>query len=252
MASSDRERNAKNQPRVPVTYFPKGQRPIRVGEPSVVSEARTIPEFRADDFHTDPTVTTATPISEPTPTPPRRGTPRALARLPGAPKPDRRKGRRKTPLATRTPALKAAPGGELDRLLPKGPVSAEQLAQACLVGHQLFEQGRLEEARLVFEQLVGMDAPDPFPYTMLGTIYLALGDQSRALALFEAALTLDPNELAALVYRGEVRLNRGKLKSAAADLNRAVELGRPDDPFVDRAKRLLRMVHNLSKRAKKG
>ena len=127
------------------------------------------------------------------------------------------------------------------------PTKPSRHAEIALHGHQLFEMGRLEEARRVFEDLVGMEPRDSFPHTMLGTIYLALGDQDRALALFEAALQIDPGELSALVYRGEIRLNQGKTRPAMLDLNRAVALGLGDDPFVDRARRLIRMAQDRAR-----
>ena len=85
---------------------------------------------------------------------------------------------------------------------------------------------------------------------MLGTIYLALNAQDRALALFQAALKIDPDDLAALVYRGEIRLTRGKMKSAIEDLQRAATLSGPTDPFVERAKRLIRMARSALKKKK--
>lgn len=133
---------------------------------------------------------------------------------------------------------------------PSG-LTPQQISEMSLFGHQLFEQGRLEEARVIFEGLVGVEVKDPFPYTMLGTIFLAFGDHDRALALFEAALTLDPEEIAALVYRGEIRLNRGKLKLALADLSQAAQMGPRDDPFVDRARRLLELAHGQLRRRTK-
>jgi tetratricopeptide (TPR) repeat protein len=91
-----------------------------------------------------------------------------------------------------------------------------------MFGHQLFELGRLEEARIIFEGLVSTNARDGFAHSMLGTIELARGELKRALALFEGALEVDPNDLAALVYRGEIRLNQKKPREALIDLERAM------------------------------
>lgn len=131
---------------------------------------------------------------------------------------------------------------------PPAALNAQQVADLSLLGHQLFELGRLEEARVVFEGLVGQEIRDAFPHTMLGTIYLSQGDQDRALALFEAALQLDRTDLAALVYRAEIRLGRGKVRLAQEDLSRALDLGAWEDPFVDRARRLSVMAQDLAKR----
>ena len=84
-----------------------------------------------------------------------------------------------------------------------------------------------------------MGPRESFPFTMLGTVYLAMELPDRALALFESALELDKGDVAASVYRGELRLRRGKVRPALADLERAVAGGDASDPFVQRGKRLL-------------
>ena len=128
---------------------------------------------------------------------------------------------------------------------------ARRVAERSVQGHRLFEEGRVEEARRVFEDLVRLKLDDPFPHSMLGTICLALGDSERALALFQACLAIDPNDLTSLTYRGEIRLNRGEVKKAVVDLNRAIELGAAEDPFVHRARRLLRLAHELGRQSSK-
>lgn len=125
---------------------------------------------------------------------------------------------------------------------PLQSLSRVQLAEMSLFGHQLFETGRLDEARVVFEGLVALDVEDAFPHTMLGTVYLALGKQDRAFALFEAALGIDSADLAARVYRAEIRLNRGQHKLALQELSEVISEGPAEDPFVDRARRLTELA----------
>ena len=55
---------------------------------------------------------------------------------------------------------------------------------------------------------------------------------------------LDPDDLAALVYRAEVRLARKKPAKAVEDLERALAVGAPGDPFVARAKKLLTLARS--------
>jgi tetratricopeptide (TPR) repeat protein len=112
------------------------------------------------------------------------------------------------------------------------------------VGHEAFEAGRAEEARVVFESLVALGRRDPFAHTMLGTILLGAQALDRALEQFEAALEIDPEDLAALVYRGEIRLSRRKVARAVEDLERAVKLGPVGDPFVARARKLLSLARS--------
>lgn len=110
------------------------------------------------------------------------------------------------------------------------------------LGHEAFEAGRADEARVVFESLVALGRRDPFAHTMLGTILLGAQALDLALEQFEAALEIDPEDLAALVYRGEIRLSRRKVARAMEDLERAIKLGPGSDPFVARARKLLTLA----------
>ncbi|HVE83355.1 MAG TPA: tetratricopeptide repeat protein, partial [Myxococcales bacterium] len=109
----------------------------------------------------------------------------------------------------------------------------------CLFGHHLFESGRLNEAKVVFEGIVNLGVEDAFPHTMLGTIYLAQGEAKAALRLFESAIKLDPKDVAAWVYRGEIRIHTGHLRAGLSDLKKATGLAPASDPFVTRARKLM-------------
>lgn len=115
-------------------------------------------------------------------------------------------------------------------------------ADLTRLGHEAFEAGRAEEARVIFESLVALGRRDPFAHTMLGTILLGAQALDQAQEQFEAALEIDPEDLAALVYRGEIRLSRKKTARAIEDLERAVKLGASTDPFVARARKLLALA----------
>lgn len=135
-------------------------------------------------------------------------------------------------------------------LTDEGPDPAEQaLAELIRIGHEAFEADRVDEARVVFESVVALGSSDPFPRTMLGIISLKAQALDQALTHFEAALDIDPGDLAALVYRGEIRLSRRKTSRAVEDLERAVKLGDRSDPFVLRAKKLLTLARANPTRA---
>lgn len=157
------------------------------------------------------------------------------------------KRRRSTPTATPTPL--DAQLRKVFELLASSEISGEPVPLALvsrlsLLGHRLFEEGRLEAARQIFERLADLTPLDSFPRTMLGTIHLAQHRSKEALEQFEAALRIDGSDLSALVYRGEIRLGAGKVRQGQDDLNRAVELGAADDPFVERARKLLRLAES--------
>ncbi|MGA9521012.1 MAG: tetratricopeptide repeat protein [Myxococcaceae bacterium] len=222
--------------RVQVIYFPKrtrdSRRPTRE---TPAPEPRETLEFR-------PEIPEGEPVTEKVEAPVKNRRAPATAR--------NGKGKRRRPsLELDTdPALRYHVQ-KLEEMLDSGSpaerlrgLSRRELAEIAMFGHQLFEAGRLEEARVVFEGLVGLDLEDAFPHTMLGTVFLALGAQDRAMALFEAALSIDPADLAARVYRAEIRINQGKLQPAKQDLERALRDGPVDDPFVERAHRLKKIL----------
>lgn len=249
--------------RVQVVYFPKK----RKGGESSRAVTQTLPEFSVPmvDAGIDTELLSEQKIlkeqvalgSDEDPSR-RRATPRFVKAVKAKGKSRKSSKRRKTPLDGRASSSRRLDSTEIPTLAglggppaASGPLSPQQVAEMSLYGHQLFEQGRVAEARVVFEGLVGMQVKDAFPHTMLGTIYLAQGEQQRAMALFDSALELDPGDLAARVYRGEIRLNRGKLRTALEDLERAIENGLGDDPFVERAKRLVRMAHELAQKSRR-
>ena len=133
----------------------------------------------------------------------------------------------------------------------KAPVSRTEVAEMSLFGHHLFERGQLDEARSVFEKIVAWGVAEAFPHTMLGTIYLAQSQRDRALPLFEAALRLDQMDMAARVYRAEILLDGGRVEDATQDLQRAIVQGLEGDPFVERARKLLRMAEERARRQRR-
>ncbi|OJH39338.1 tetratricopeptide repeat protein [Cystobacter ferrugineus] len=101
----------------------------------------------------------------------------------------------------------------------------------------LYEQGRYDEARVLFEELAERDASEGYYRTALGAISLAMDGFDKALEYFNQALQLNPEDTAALINRGEVHLRLGNTLEAARDFSRVVELD-PDneDPLTERAR----------------
>ena len=242
--------SAERPPRKPVTiiHFPKQGKP----RPRPTAPSQTVTEMRAMDEVTDPyTNAVEDPALAAARTPaPRRPTPPPSKVTAVTPPPTEKKGRKSK--TQEIPAVTPLPETVLSELANAKKVKTpQQAADLSMFGHQLFEMGRVDEARQVFEALIQSQPRDGFAHTMLGTVFLALNKQDRALTMFQAALKIDATDLAALVYRAEIRLNRGKGRAAMEDLLRAITLGNPADPFVDRAKRLMRMAKALVGKKKK-
>jgi tetratricopeptide (TPR) repeat protein len=167
-------------------------------------------------------------------------------------RPTRRRSRRRTLENAHSPdaaVTEEIPVHAAETARPYAGLSRREIAEVSLFGHGQYEGGRIDEARQVFEQLVASGAQDAFPHTMLGTIYLAQKAPDHALALFESALAIDPHDLAARVYRGEIRLHRGDFNEALADLTWARDQGAKGDPFTDRARRLLEATQGRRRRS---
>jgi tetratricopeptide (TPR) repeat protein len=78
------------------------------------------------------------------------------------------------------------------------------------------------EARIGFNGCLGRKPLSPWPLMLRGYAAGELHDFEAAEADFARALALAPDDYGILVYRGAMRLQRGKLAEAAADLRRAI------------------------------
>lgn len=126
--------------------------------------------------------------------------------------------------------------GELT-LAELSAVSGPEMLEMAVVGYSMYEQGRYEQARVIFSGLCALDPKEGYYRTALGAAYLALDDLPRAEKAFDAAIALDEREIASHVNRGEVHLRQGKILAAAKDFKRAVELDPySKDPITQRAR----------------
>lgn len=101
----------------------------------------------------------------------------------------------------------------------------------------LYEQGRYDEARVLFEDLTERDTTEGYYRTALGAISLAMDNFDKALDYFNDALRLNPSDTAALINRGEVHLRLGSTMEAAQDFSRVVALDPENqDPLTERAR----------------
>jgi hypothetical protein len=119
---------------------------------------------------------------------------------------------------------------------------ASLLAERLAVAQKLFTQGHLTQARSMLEKLAAMGVGGAALQTLLGTIYMAQGILERAVSSFNEALELDPSDLTARLYRGEIRLDWGELSQAQEDLQYVLESGTAGSPSVQQARRLLQRL----------
>jgi len=118
-------------------------------------------------------------------------------------------------------------------------VSGAEMLEMAVIGYSMYEQGRYDDARVIFDALCALDPREAYYRTALGAVYLARENLEKAEALFNEAIRLSPKEIAAYVNRGEVYLRQGKILEAARDFKRAVDLDPENrDPLTRRARLL--------------
>jgi Flp pilus assembly protein TadD len=128
--------------------------------------------------------------------------------------------------------------GEL-RFMQIFGLSATQMAAVLACGHNFFSEGRLEEAKRIFEGLAVIDPKYPYIHTMLGAIHQRMEQYDRAVVRYTLALKLYPNDVHALTNRGELYLMLGRFLEAAADLKKVLALDfQKTNPVANRARLL--------------
>jgi Flp pilus assembly protein TadD, contains TPR repeats len=130
-------------------------------------------------------------------------------------------------------------------------VDAKQIAALFLTGYNMFSEGRLDEAKGIFEGITALDDKNVYAFSILGAIYQKQENYNVALARYNQALLLFPEDINSLTNRGEVYLKLGKFDEAAADLKKAIELDPTrQHPSANRARLLVALVTDALKTAK--
>ena len=116
-------------------------------------------------------------------------------------------------------------------------VSGPEMLEMAVIGFSMYEQGKYEEAKVVFQGLISLDPKEGYYVTALGAVHLAQENLYDAEMCFNAAIKLNAKEIASYVNRGEVYLRQGKILEAAQDFKRAVDLDPENkDPLSQRAR----------------
>ncbi len=120
-------------------------------------------------------------------------------------------------------------------------LSMQQVYSIADFGYNLFEQGKYEDARKIFQGLVMMNPFDGYFHCVLGSIYARENKDEEAILEYTFAVNSEPPMVEAFVNRAEVLLRNGQLEYAMADLKKATELD-PDNenPATLRARALAR------------
>ena len=119
-------------------------------------------------------------------------------------------------------------------------ISQKQLYAIAWRGFQLFNSGRLEEARQIYAGLVAADPFDSVFHCHLGAVLWRMGDLDRAFEEYDASIRFNIANIDALAGRGELFLLKGEINQAIRDLRKSVELDpKGERPASVRARALL-------------
>ncbi|MCI0417485.1 tetratricopeptide repeat protein [bacterium] len=133
----------------------------------------------------------------------------------------------------------AKPGGMAKNIAEALGIEPKQVASLIKTGYVYYEQGRLKEALTLFEAISLLDSLNPYVHGILGSIYQKQQKYDEAVSSYTRALNLIPEDIHALINRGEVYLNQGKLVEATHDFEEAIRLDTAGNhPAANRARLL--------------
>ncbi len=117
--------------------------------------------------------------------------------------------------------------------------SDEELFSIARTAYYFFYQGKLNEARTLFQGLYAVNPLDSYVAKALGVVEHAAGNPQGALAAYDVALKISPQDSAAYVGRAEVKISMGQKTQALDDLKRAQQLCRDDQDLKAKISALL-------------
>ena len=115
----------------------------------------------------------------------------------------------------------------------------EELYAIAKTAYIFFYQGRIAEARTLFQGLYAVNPADGYFAKALGVVEMAAGNAQGALAAYDVALKLDNRDAQAYVGRAEVRLSLGHKPQALEDLRRVASLLPEKEPLAQKAAAML-------------
>lgn len=117
--------------------------------------------------------------------------------------------------------------------------SDEELYSIARMGYFFYYQGKLNEARTIFQGLYAVNPVDPYFAKALAVIEMAAGNSEGALSAYNVVLKISPNDPGAYIGRAEVLLSQGEKSEAIDDLRRAQPLIAVGDPLEGKVNAML-------------
>lgn len=105
----------------------------------------------------------------------------------------------------------------------------DELLAVEVMAHQLYLQGKYEQATEMVSGIVTMESKRYFPFLLLGDIAQKTGEEVQALQCFAAADALQPNNPNVLTKLGEAFLRTGQVQRAVEALSRVLAMNLPEE-----------------------
>jgi tetratricopeptide (TPR) repeat protein len=128
----------------------------------------------------------------------------------------------------------------------------EELYQLAEIGEMLYNEGKIEDAQIIFEGLVVLNPYDFYFHCGLGAIYQKKGEIDKALIEYDRAISINDSDIASLTNRAEIYISQKEFDKALNDLEKIAELD-PEgkNPHTQRAKGLSLAIANVTEEAVK-
>lgn len=119
-------------------------------------------------------------------------------------------------------------------------LSQEQVQAFAALGFASYQQGRVEEAREIFEGVIALDSTSYYGWAGLGAIELSEDNLDAAESSLLAASNRYGEDPTVLSNLGEVYLRKGDAEKATEYLEKALKLDpKGEDPGANRARAIL-------------
>lgn len=119
-------------------------------------------------------------------------------------------------------------------------------------GYLLYEQGKYELSKTIFEALATINSSDSSVQKFLGSIYQLENKWDAAYYHYTQSLKFSPDDIFVIVNRGETLIHMQRPREAAEDLKRAIQLDpQGTHPVARRARILLTNISNVQRWAPK-
>lgn len=118
----------------------------------------------------------------------------------------------------------------------------EELYSIARTGYYFYYQGKVNEARTVFQGLYAINPMDAYFAKALGVVEMAAGNPAGAVAAYDVALKIAPQDATAYLGRAEVKLLQGQKVQALEDLRRAQQYSAPESPENQKVSAMLQAL----------